>query len=141
MIEGILSGLAVKFILWKPVLYTLLSLWATVVVCFVLFLVYAAYNQAKSAGRKIPRFSKAILGPLAPPAGLLDVVFLNYFLGTIIFLQLPKPDEKTFAAHTFTRRLQQLKGLRGGPWLDIYRGIVARFFSAQLEWADPGHTK
>jgi len=131
MLESIATSLAVKFLLWKPVLYTIASVWGATVTFFLLFLVFACYRRAVKEGTVVPRLSKWMIGPALLGGAILDVIW-NYTIGSLLFLQFPKPDG-SFAGHTFTRRLQQLKGEFS------WRGTQARFWATQLNWADPGH--
>jgi len=133
MLENIATALIVKFLLWKPVLITIGIIWGATVTFFLLFLVFATYNGARKAGRDVPLFSLAIIGPALLFGGILDVVW-NFTLGSLLFLKFPTVERpKEFQSYTFTERLQQLK------YDDTWRGTQARFWAKQLNWADPGH--
>lgn len=130
--ETILSAVAVKlvFSLWFWIVLGLTYL--TLSVLFILYLAYAAVDEAKRRGERPPAFSKFLAGPLLGVAAVLDVTLLNGVIGTVLFLELPIMSGP-FQDRTFTHRLRIHKGEVMG-----FRGVLARFFSRQLDWAVSG---
>ena len=112
-------------------LWTLLTIWGATVTFYLLFLVFATYQNAREAGREVPLFSKLVMAPALVFGALLDVAW-NLTLGTLLFAEWPKL-ESGFTSWTFTARLQRLKHDPG------WRGSIAQWFAKQLNWADPGH--
>jgi len=134
MLENIAATLLLNFLTWKPVIIAIGIIWGATVTFYLLFLVFACYRRAVEEGTVVPKFSKAMIAPALLGGAVLDVVW-NYLIGSILFLELPDIDEPGFAAHTFTHRLKQ--HVKEFTW----RGVQARFFAQQLNWADPEHVK
>ena len=111
--------LALAVFLWTEVFY-------------LLFLVFAAYHSARTAGRPIPKIALLLIGPPVAFGYLIDVAW-NTTLGTVLFLEAPWAESANPFAWTFTGRLKRWKDDDG------WRGIEARGWAKLLNPFDPGH--
>ena len=109
-----------------------LLVWGSTVSFYLLFLVYASYHQARTAGREIPFVSLLLIGPPVFFGYLLDVAW-NTILGSLLFVEVPWKESWKPWTWTFTERLKR--------WKDSYtwRGHEARWWATLINWADPGH--
>lgn len=113
-------------------LITFFLIWCSTVTFYLLFLVYAAYHQARLAQRYIPLASLILIGPPVFFGYFLDLVW-NASLGSLFFLEVPWAENWEPWTWTFTGRLIRWKSDLG------WRGWEARQWADLLNWADPNH--
>ncbi len=111
---------------------TALLIWFATVTFYLLFLVYAAYHQARIAKRYIPWPAIVIIGPPVLFGYFLDLVW-NATVGTLLFAEVPWTEDWRPWRWTFTGRCIRWKDDAG------WRGWEARQWALMLNWADPGH--
>jgi len=113
--------------------WILLGVWGTLIVFYLLFLVYAAYQAAIDAGRIVPKRAKLLAGPALLLGYLIDLSW-NAAIGTLLFWEKPWAEDRKFwsASWTFTARLKRWKNDRG------WRGWQARQWAKFLDWAQQG---
>lgn len=99
---------------------------------YLLFLVYAAVDEARDAGRAIPRLAKLLIYPAIAFGYLLDVAW-NCTLGSLLFLEPPFAGGGHPLKWTFTARLKRHRDR--ADW----RGRQARWWASLLNPFDPGH--
>ena len=113
-------------------IYALLIVWASTVLFYLLFLVWASWHQARIAGRHIPWASVLFIGPPVLFGYVLDLIW-NTVLGSLFFAEVPWTESANPFRWTFTDRLIRWKEDTG------WRGTEARWWATLVNWADPNH--
>lgn len=106
---------------------------SAVVVGFSLtYALFVMVMRGKTAWPALHPVGKALLAPWAVLGLLLDVIWVNWCIGTVLFVQVP-------TQFTFTSRLGSNEKLAGGG-LNGWRRTCAHWICRELlEPFDPGH--
>lgn len=86
--------------------------------CYLLWVLYLAYSALDYCWKELPIATKVLAVPVLLAGVIVDITF-NIFLGSVLFLDLPKEA-------TLSQRMSRLK--KGGGW----RAIFAQWACASL---------
>lgn len=100
---------------------------------WICFLAYAGIKAAKDDGRAIPRTAMVLASPFVFAAFVFDIVY-NIFLGSILFVELPKTATLTARASSHLRDGLRMKADRTWTERDPDASLLVRWRGALARW-------